>query len=375
MGPIAATFAREMRARDHDVSVVTAHPHYPPLWGSSWLPYREVRDGVPILRLPIRAGHDTTLKRVTEEVTFAAAAAVALAVLPSPDVYVVVSPSFLSLAPLSMSATLRRRPWVLWLQDILPDAAVTTGLLEHRLAIAPARVLERLAYASAARIVVISGSFRRTLLAKGVEERKLVTIYNPATRGFAAAADRRPCTPPRVLHLGNIGHSQGLEPVVRFFEQSALAARLVIVGTGERADLVRREVRTERVKLMGLVGDGELEVELSKASIGLVTQRPDVAEFNLPSRVMTLMARGIPIVAVVRPHSEIANIIRTARCGWVVDCEQPAAVVDALREAIEDAPERLRRAEAALDFARRSFDPSRMVETFEQILHTAVRSH
>ena len=45
----------------------------------------------------------------------------------APDVAVAVSPSFLGLFPVLASARLRRFPWILWLEDILPDAAAATG--------------------------------------------------------------------------------------------------------------------------------------------------------------------------------------------------------------------------------------------------------
>src|SRR5206468_9146160 len=80
MGPIAARWAEAMCARGHQVEVVTAHPHYPSaLWGRRARPYREVRNGIPVLRLPLVIGHRTTAQRITEEATYAAAAAVAAA--------------------------------------------------------------------------------------------------------------------------------------------------------------------------------------------------------------------------------------------------------------------------------------------------------
>ena len=73
MGPIAARWAEAMCARGHQVEVVTAHPHYPgALWGRRARPYRETRNGIPVLRLPLVIGHRTTAERITEEATYAA---------------------------------------------------------------------------------------------------------------------------------------------------------------------------------------------------------------------------------------------------------------------------------------------------------------
>ena len=80
-------------------------------------------------------GHRTTAARITEEATYAASAAVAAALPGTPDAAVAVSPSFLGLFPVLSSARLRTFPWILWLEDILPDAAATTGLMREGLAL------------------------------------------------------------------------------------------------------------------------------------------------------------------------------------------------------------------------------------------------
>lgn len=52
IAPLSATLARALAARGHELLVVAAHPHYPePAWGLRLRPYRERRDGIPVLRL------------------------------------------------------------------------------------------------------------------------------------------------------------------------------------------------------------------------------------------------------------------------------------------------------------------------------------
>jgi colanic acid biosynthesis glycosyl transferase WcaI len=377
MGPIAARWAEAMLARGHRVEVVTAHPHYPgPLWGRRSRPYRETRNGIPVLRLPLIIGHSTTAARITEEVTYAASAAsAAVAPLNPPDVAVAVSPSFLGLFPVLVSARLRGFPWVLWLEDILPDAAATTGLLREGLALRTAQRLERFVYRSANRIVVISDAFRENLLGKGVPAWKVAHIYNPYTRDLGGSrATHNGNDPARVLYMGNMGFSQNLPALVRAFELSPVPddrTRLVLAGTGELARAVAAEVRSERVEMPGLLLEG-LEPELERATIGLVPQRPDVDEFNLPSKLMNLMSRGIPVLASVSQRSEIARIVRESGAGWVVDAADPDAFPRALREILGDRAELDRRGAAGLEFARRNFAPDAVAARFEGVLSDVV---
>lgn len=122
IGPLSSVWARAMTRRGHEVEVVAAHPHYPQAsWGARWGPYRERRDGISVLRLPLAIGRASTAQRIRQEASFSAALTAALPALTTPDVIVAVSPSFPALVPAMIQARVRRIPSVLWLQDILPD--------------------------------------------------------------------------------------------------------------------------------------------------------------------------------------------------------------------------------------------------------------
>jgi len=375
---MAARWAEAMCARGHRVEVVTAHPHYPgPLWGRRLRPYRETRNGIPVLRLPLVIGHHTTAARILEEASYAASAAAAAALRSAPDVAVAVSPSFLGVFPVLASARLRRFPWILWLEDILPDAAATTGLMREGLALRTAQHLERSMYRSADRIVVISNAFRENLLGKGVPPWKVTHIYNPYTRGLGKRrVGQDGHVPARILYMGNMGYSQNLPALVRAFETSSALgdeARLILAGTGELALEAATEIRSTRVQMPGLLLE-ELEEEIQRATIGLVPQRPDVREFNLPSKLMNLMSRGVPVLASVNPQSEIAHIVRQSGAGWVVDAADPEAFPRALHGILADQAELERRGAAGLEFARRNFSPEAIATRFEDLLYNLTPS-
>jgi colanic acid biosynthesis glycosyl transferase WcaI len=302
-----------------------------------------------------------------EEVTYALSAAAYSPFLASSDVAVAVSPSFLGAWAVATRARLRRLPWVLWLQDIIPDAAATTGLVAQPTLLALARRYERWLYSAASRIVAISETFTENLAAKGVDRKKVATIYNPATRPLRHSP-RRASRPHRILSAGNIGLSQGLLEHVHAIEKSELDATLVIVGTGALEKELRRSVHSDRVQVMGLVDDATLARELEHATLALVTQKPGVIEFNVPSRLMNYMAEALPIVASVRPDSEIARIVSVSGGGWVVDCRRPERLLDTLRNALSDTAELARRGRSAATFASREFAVDRLAQRFDDVL-------
>jgi colanic acid biosynthesis glycosyl transferase WcaI len=376
IAPISRVWAQAMMERGHDIEVVAAHPHYPtPAWGRRLRPYRETRDGVRVLRLPLWSGRETGAQRVRQELTFVAALTAGAVGLGSPDVVVAVSPSFPALAPAMMNARIRRIPWVLWLQDILPDGAAATGILdESSPVVRAARSFERAAYRSASRIVVISGTFEENLRRKGVSQRKLVRIYNPASRPVVERP-RAPenAEPRRILTMGNIGFSQGLAEIVRAFEaHEGLArrgARFVMAGDGVAGDAVRAAIRTDRVEVTGILDDSQLEDQLRRASVAVVSQRYDGAEFNVPSKLMNFMGYGHAVVASVGPVSEVATILEASGGGWVTNSVDPTQCMARLHEVLDQPQEIVRRGRLGLDFARANFTPEHIAYRFETVLH------
>jgi len=294
--------------------------------------------------------------------------------LSTPDAIVAVTPSFPGLLPAMVNARLRGIPWIMWLQDILPEGAATTGLVEPGLILEAARRCEMAAYRSAEKIVLISDAFERNLRAKGVPPEKTVRIYNPSAVPVGAyRPPRRPEGRPRLLVMGNIGHTQGLADVVRAVESSdvlgSTGAQLRIVGHGVAADEVAAAVTSDRVKMVGLLLAQDMEDELEDTTVGLVTQRADVAEFNLPSKLMNYMAHALPVLAVVNPESETARIVSRAGAGWVVDSSRLEEQLPRTIEHILAEPDEImRRGRAAHAAAVHHFAPELIAEQYEKVL-------
>lgn len=374
IAPVSRTWAKAMTARGHEIHVVAAHPHYPePTWGPCRRPYVEDRDGIKVTRLPLWIGRDGTKARMRQEASFAAWQTALVPLLGDAEAVVAVSPCFPALAPAILNRRIRRKPLVLWIQDILPDGALSTNLVGEGPVLRASRRLETAAYRAADSVVVISERFRQNLLAKGVPDSKIACVYNPATHPIAKdAPPPREQTTARVLVMGNIGHSQGLPEVVRAFELSPelhrMDARLVITGAGVAADEVRAAISTDRVILKGVLSESRLGEEMAAASVGMVTQRSGIAEFNLPSKLMNYLARGLPVAAFVSPDSETASIVDRAGAGIVVDNTNPGRLGAELATLLESPAALAAYARSGHAFATRELTATRLAERFDDLL-------
>ena len=379
VAPVSTALARGLQARGHVVEVVAAHPHYPdPRWGTRVLPYRELRDGICVLRLPLWIGRDSTAARLRQEITFTSALLAAVPFVGRADVIVAASPSFPALFPALAFSRLRGVPFVPWLHDILPDGAVVTGHVDEGALLRLSRWLERTSYRRAERIVVLSQPFVDNLIEKGVPDSKIELIYDPATREPVEALQpaQIPPSEPRIICMGNIGHTQNLPPMVAAFDASADAraagAKLVVTGSGVAAEETSAQIRNGRVEMLGLVSDEELERELQAATLAMVSQSYSGTEFNLPSKLMNYMAYGLPVIAAVNPRSEVARLVGEAGCGWIVDSSRPEDLAPTIVAALADRGAIEERSRAGLEFAAAHFSQDAFAANFEAVLSGVV---
>src|SRR6185436_7169770 len=94
----------------------------------------------------------STLKRIVHEGTFVPVSFLRQLTLPAADAYVVVSPPLLLGAAAWLLGKIKRRPFVVHVQDLQPDAAAGLGMLKKGALIRALYRLEKFAYRKAARV-------------------------------------------------------------------------------------------------------------------------------------------------------------------------------------------------------------------------------
>jgi len=85
----------------------------------------------------------------------------------------------------------------------------------------------------------------------------------------------------------------------------------------------------------------------------------------IPSKLLTYMAAGRPVVAAVTPTSEAAQCITRAGCGVVVCPEDPTALAQAIRGLQADPALASSLGRRGRSFAKQNFASNRILERFE----------
>ncbi len=393
IAPLMTELAEGLVKRGHKVRVVTAMPNYPERRIHS--EYRgklykgEVRNGVEIERCYVAVRPKPgLLGRAMLDGSFAVFSFFKAITGWRPDVILSTSPSLSACVPVAAAKLVYRCPSVLSLQDILPEAAVQTGLISNKLAIKVFEKLEQFAYASATKISVITPSFAQNLKGKGISAGKMTCISNWVDTGVVKPLSKEDNHFRRthglenkfvVLYSGNIARTQGVRTIIRaaLQMQDNPDIQFVIVGEkGQLAELdsLRRELGVYNVKLLPFVDDDAFPDMLAAADVSLIMQKHNVVGFNMPSKTQKIMASGRPIIASVPLHGSAAEAVLQSGSGVVVEPESPTELTKAIQTLYDNPGKVEDLGKRGRQFAIENYSFTQALNAYEQLLESVVQT-
>lgn len=392
IAPLTAELCEYLAARGHRVSVLTGFPHYPQ-WrvpeqyrGKLWT--REALNGVSVYRgyiyVPSRR---TAFRRIAYDTSVAVSAGLwALFVRDIDLVMAISTPLQLGVAG-DFISRLRGVPFVFCIKDLVPDLGIALGLLRNPYAVRAARIMERYVYRRADAIVAICDGFVDNLKAKHVPESKIHLIPDWVDTQFispqAGSGEFRKAHGIAeesflVLHSGNMGAKQKLENLVEAAEilRDERQVLFLLVGDGSERDRLQRyaaEKRLPNVNFLPLQPRESMPEMLAAADALVVNQSAALVGMVIPSKLLTYMAAGRPVVAAVNPDSEAASCVRRSECGIVVPPEQPQALAAAIRNVYSDRAWCLRMGASGRDYAEKRFARDLILPRYEGLLSRIAR--
>jgi colanic acid biosynthesis glycosyl transferase WcaI len=349
--PHAAALAAFLAERGHDVSVLTGFP-FAPEWkrrseDRGQFARTERKDGATVHRLThfIPRRPSSAVQRILMESTFsllALPAAIAAAVRggrPDALLYIGAQPALAMLT--RVIATLFGRPYFINVNDLAARAALDVGIVGGPLY----RLLDTFefaAYRGAAGASVLCRAFEDALLEHGYPGDRIRLIRSPIDiEQIRPVADdgsfrRRYGIPPDayvILHAGSMGKKQGLMNVVDAAAAGGGRLLWVFVGDGEDkttlVEAVKRRGLDERVRFVPFQRDDELAAMFAAADVLLLNQLRTVKDTVIPSKLLTYMSAGRPVIAAVNASSQGAEILREADGGKLVAPEDPKGLAAA----------------------------------------------
>lgn len=349
---------------------------------------REMHAGIEVLRARgTRFSKARFAGRFSNYISYFAAASCAGLRLDRPSVVVALTdPPIIGLAAY-LAARRFRVPFVMSYRDVFPEVAV---LLEDFQSDAVNRVLQavnRFLVSRADVVVALGPSMRQRLLdGKGADPRRTVIIPDWAdTESIVPAPKRNPFSTAYglddkfvVMHSGNLGLSQNLEAVLLAAEHLRDLEDLVLVfvGDGVKKPVLERlaaERSLRNVRFLPYQPQSALVHSFATADCFVVSLRPGLSGFIVPSKLYGILAAGRPYVAAMERDSEAVMIAERQECGLAAEPGSPESIAAAVRRLHADR-ELAQAMGARARLASRDYDRRVGVRTYFE-LFTALNGH
>ena len=251
-----------------------------------------------------------------------------------------------------LAARLRGAQAVFNIQDVFPDAAVSTGAITNRHVIRAARFLERVSYRRSDSVVVLSDDLRANVAAKigARHAHKVVVIPNfvdadfivPMPRDTQLRRELDIGDEPVVMYAGNVGFSQSLDLVLAAARRIP-AATFVINGDGsERARLEASAAGFPNVRFSGYQPRARVPEVLATGDVHVVPLRAGLAAVSVPSKTYSILAAGRPVVAAIDEGTEVPRLLATSGAGVSVPPDDEERFIRAIEDMLAD-PEAMSR--------------------------------
>jgi colanic acid biosynthesis glycosyl transferase WcaI len=342
--------AESMMTRGHQVSVLTGYPNYPS--GKLYDGYRlkpaerSIVDGVPLVRAFEYPDHGTgLLRRMLNYVTFMISAPAASVLAPRCDVIYVWHPPLTVGVAAALIARMRRVAFVYDVQDIWPESAVLSGMLQPGPLVRLMSRLELIVYRQAAHILVTTDGAKENLISKGVPENKVSVmphwiderVFTPVGEETRAVVRTREGWDGRfvVMFAGNLGLVQGLDTVIDAAATLPESGNTLIVIVGDGTDRERLQARTQamglgdRVQFIGRQPAATMPDFFSAADALLVhLKKSDLSRLVIPTKTLAYLAAGRPIIMAM--EGAAADLVTRAGAGIAVPPDDVMKLVEGI---------------------------------------------
>lgn len=341
-------FVRRLEVGGHTVTVVTGLPNYPT--GRIFPGYRfrlyqrERLLGCDVRRLALYPSHSrSSTGRALNFISFFVSVFLyGLFRSGRYDIVYVYHPPITVGLAAALFGWVRRRHFILEIQDLWPDTVVSSGMDGTGRMGAILTALCNFTYRRAAKIILQSYGMRRLLIERGVPAGKLTTVRNWSdgaaleTSGRLNRKDIGFSDRFTFLYAGNLGRAQQLDAVIRAAKLAAdrgAELDLVLIGDGIDADVLRAfsdEIDARNVCFLPRVHKSQIQGIMAAADVLVVhlADEPHLG-FTIPSKTQFYLASGQPILAGIT--GEAAEILNASGAAVVV----PPADVDGLAHAME----------------------------------------
>ncbi|MAF10878.1 hypothetical protein CMK11_10560 [Candidatus Poribacteria bacterium] len=402
IAPHATAIARALHDRGHAVTVFAPRPHYP-----EWEVHAKYRGrrprpedvgGITVHRSRIWLPRSDTVTLKTRLVGEGSAVAFQalkllrhLPTVARADIVIVMSPFFGQAVTALALRSLLRREFVFHVEDIIPDSAVDTGVLNAsgrvaRALVSFASALERRVYRSARCVSTLTSAMRENIQAKAPKANVVLAGYwtDPEEHepDESLAAAFRATHGYDASHLvigyaGNIGAKQKLHALIDMaaaFAGKDARVQFVIAGDGAHRSELESSVAASglsNVRLLPLQRGRGYSAFLNGVDLSYIAQADGVSDAFIPSKLYPTLASGCAVACFANEGSELYRLMRESGAALTYTWEETDRFVSGMVDIADDRSGLRAMGAAAREFALANFTQDSALRQFVEAVEGA----
>lgn len=367
----------------HHVTVLTCQPSYNRAVVAQASAHEQLSPNVEVRRWKVLPDRRYAVSKAVNLVWFCAHLLLARWSLRSVDVVMAASTPPIAVAKVGR--------WLAWStgaqffyhkQDIYPEVVTAPGILRAARWAALLRWLDTRTDRAADRVIVLSEDMADTVIAREVTTDRLVVINNfdpwalDAPTVDDVGSRNEVGAQFQLVFAGNLGRFQCLETVievaVELRDEDGIAFHFF--GEGALRPQLERQIAAAGLRNVHVHGHRP-PTEVAKflrtqATLGIVSLTPGVIRAAYPSKTMSYLRQGCPVLVLVEADSALARTIEASGAGFQACATDPGAVAAVIRRLAGDPAALTGVGLRAADLYREQFSPERQlerwVELFEQ---------
>ncbi|WP_075665767.1 glycosyltransferase family 4 protein [Thermosipho sp. 1063] len=263
------------------------------------------------------------------------------------DVSLVYSPPLTLYWTAEKIRNLTGAPYILNVQDLFPQAAIDLGALKSKLLIKFFKSLEKKAYLSADLITVHSEQnaifVKEMIKTLNKVGQKVIIFENWINENEIIPGNKENIFSKKlglsdkfvISFAGTLGYSQDIKVILEAAKLTKEYKDIIylIVGDGVKKEetlRLQKKYNLNNVILHDAVPKEEYPMILHSSDVSLATLIEEVKTPVVPSKILSIMSSGTPVVAAMNLDGDAPKLINKAKCGFVV----PAGDYKALAEKI-----------------------------------------
>ena len=371
-----------------EVTVITGVPNFPrgkvyPGYKNKLYQTEEI-DGIKVIRVwTYMAANQGFMKRIVDYLSFAVSGFLA-GLFVKTDVIVATSPQFFTAMCGRALSFFKRTKWIMEVRDIWPESIKAVGAMGDSPVFRMFEWVELHLYRTAAHIIVVTDTFKRKIINKGIDGRKISVHKNGANLSLFRQAPKPETLVQKygledkfvIGYIGTHGLAHGLQFVLESINElkdSHPHIQFLFVGDGARKQHLlnkAQELKLTNAIFLDSVPKAEVVDYVNLNDVALVNlKKSNTFTAVIPSKIFESAAMGKPILLGLEGESK--GIIKKYNAGDCYVPEDRASFINAVLKMASD-EEKYREYQSGCDELIKDFDRKQiaglMMESIKGVL-------